>query len=167
MATIATSSLVFAQGAPMVTPPIFDPTLRSGEPPSPLKKEFTPPSMPPPSPVLPPVPPTPSEDGAQQQLGQIQVFVKTIVVTGIPCSPMRRSPPSPTPYENRTLTTEDLERLRLALTLLYVNNGYITSGAVIPDQDVKDGVIQLPDRRGGPVTNRRRRNQLVSAGVSQ
>jgi hemolysin activation/secretion protein len=26
---------------------------------------------------------------------------------------------------------------------LYINNGYITSGAVIPDQDVKDGVIQI------------------------
>ena len=143
MAIITTSSFVFAQGGPMVTPPIFDPTLRSGEPPSPLKKEFRPPSMPPPSPVLPPVPPTPSEDGVQQQLGQIQVFVKTIVVTGHTVFSNEEIAAVATPYENRTLTTEDLERLRLALTFMYVNNGYITSGAVIPDQDVKDGVVQL------------------------
>ncbi|WP_423722650.1 ShlB/FhaC/HecB family hemolysin secretion/activation protein [Nitrospira sp. NS4] len=47
------------------------------------------------------------------------------------------------PYKNRTLVTEDLERLRLALTLLYVNNGYLTSGAIIPDQDVVAGVITI------------------------
>jgi len=41
------------------------------------------------------------------------------------------------------MTTEDLERLRLALTLLYVNKGYITSGATIPDQDVTFGVITV------------------------
>ncbi|NOU10687.1 MAG: ShlB/FhaC/HecB family hemolysin secretion/activation protein [Nitrospira sp.] len=134
------SSPLFAQ---IATPPIFDPTLRSGEPPSPLKKEFTPPAMSPPSPVLPPVPPTPPEDGAQQQLGQIQVFVKSIVVTGNTVFSSEEIAAVATPYENRTLTTEDLERLRLALTFLYVNNGYITSGAVIPDQDVKDGVIQF------------------------
>ncbi|MGH7209404.1 MAG: ShlB/FhaC/HecB family hemolysin secretion/activation protein, partial [Nitrospiraceae bacterium] len=39
--------------------------------------------------------------------------------------------------------SEDLERLRLALTLHYVNNGYLTSGAVIPDQDVVDGIITV------------------------
>jgi hemolysin activation/secretion protein len=41
------------------------------------------------------------------------------------------------------LTTEDLEALRLALTHLYVEHGYITSGAIIPDQTVTDGVITL------------------------
>ncbi len=143
MTIIAISSLVFAQGSPLPTPPIFDPTMRSGEPPTPLKKEFAPPPTPPPSPVLPPVPPTAPEDGAQQQLGQIQVFVKSIVVTGHTVFSNEEIAAVTTPYENRTLTTEDLERLRLALTFLYVNNGYITSGAVIPDQDVKDGVIQL------------------------
>ncbi|TKB62106.1 MAG: ShlB/FhaC/HecB family hemolysin secretion/activation protein [Nitrospira sp.] len=79
----------------------------------------------------------------QQQLGQIQVFVKSIVVTGNTVFSSEEIAAVATPYENRTLTTEDLERLRLALTFLYVNNGYITSGAVIPDQDVKDGVIQF------------------------
>ena len=45
------------------------------------------------------------------------------------------------PYRNRELTTEDLERVRLELTMLYVNKGYITSGAVIPDQDVTGNLI--------------------------
>jgi hypothetical protein len=34
------------------------------------------------------------------------------------------------PFKNRTLMTEDLEQLRLALTLLYINKGYLTSGAI-------------------------------------
>ncbi len=140
MIATMTPGPLFAQ---IATPPIFDPTLRSGEPPSPLKKEFRPPSMPPPSPVLPSVPATSPEDGAQQQLGQIQVFVKSIVVTGNTVFSNEEIAAVTATYENRTLSTEDLERLRLALTLLYVNNGYITSGAVIPDQDVKDGVIQF------------------------
>jgi hemolysin activation/secretion protein len=138
MTIIATSSTLFAQ---IATPPIFDPTLRSGEPPTPLRKEFKPPS-PPPSLTLPPVP-VPPEDGAQKQLGQIQVFVKEIRVTGNTVFPDSEIKAVAAPYENRTLTTEDLERLRLALTLLYINNGYITSGAVIPDQDVEDGVIEI------------------------
>ena len=47
------------------------------------------------------------------------------------------------PFKNRTLVTEDLERLRLALTLLYINKGYLTSGAIIPDQDVASEVITV------------------------
>jgi hemolysin activation/secretion protein len=137
MTILSASSPLLAQ----VAPPIFDPTLRSGEPPAPMKKEFKPP-VPEPSPTLPLVP-APPEGGAQQQLGQIQVFVKSIVLTGNTVFSNEEIAAVAKPYENRTLTTEDLERLRLALTLLYVNNGYITSGAVIPDQDVEDGVIQI------------------------
>jgi hemolysin activation/secretion protein len=137
MTILAPAPPLFAQ----VAPPIFDPTLRSGEPPAPLKKEFKPPA-PEPSPTL-PIVPAPPEDGARQQLGQVHVFVKSIVVSGNTVFSNEEIEAITKPYEDRTLTTEDLERLRLALTLLYINNGYITSGAVVPDQDVKDGVIQL------------------------
>ena len=37
----------------------------------------------------------------------------------------------------------DMESLRRELTLLYVNRGYINSGAVIPDQEVTDGLLSL------------------------
>lgn len=137
MTSVTPPSPLFAQ----VLPPIFDPTLRSGEPRAPLKKEFKPPT-PPPSLTLPPVP-VPPEGDVQKELGQVRVFVKAIQVTGNTVFPDSEIRAVTTPYENRTVTTEDLERLRLALTLLYINNGYITSGAVIPDQDVKDGVIQI------------------------
>ena len=138
MLTILAVTAVQAQ---VGLPPIFDPTGRSGEPPAPLKKEFKPPA-PPPSPVLPSVPRPPEEDRTQP-LGQIRVFVRDIFVTGSTVFSGAELAEVTAPFKNRTLTTEDLERLRLALTLLYVNRGYITSGAIIPDQDVVAGVITV------------------------
>ena len=124
-----------------VLPPIFDPTGRSSEPPAPLKKEFKPPA-PPPSPVLPSVPLPPEEQGPQP-LGQVRVTVRDIFVTGSTVFSEAELSEVTAPFKNRILTTEDLERLRLALTLLYVNRGYITSGAIIPDQDVVAGTITV------------------------
>lgn len=47
------------------------------------------------------------------------------------------------PYLDRPLDSEDLEELRLRLTRLYVDAGYINSGALIPDQEVRAGVLVL------------------------
>ncbi|UVT17287.1 MAG: ShlB/FhaC/HecB family hemolysin secretion/activation protein [Nitrospira sp.] len=138
MTILATVSPLSAQ----VVPPIFDPTLRSGEPPAPLKKEFKPPP-PTPSPTLPMVPPPLPDSEGQKPLGRVRVYVNAIQVTGNTVFSDAEVEAITKTYTNRTLTTEDLERLRLALTLMYVNKGYITSGAIIPDQDVKDGVIQI------------------------
>ncbi|MBC7780477.1 MAG: ShlB/FhaC/HecB family hemolysin secretion/activation protein, partial [Proteobacteria bacterium] len=43
----------------------------------------------------------------------------------------------------RDLGALELEELRQRVTLRYVDAGYINSGAVIPDQDVSDGVLTL------------------------
>jgi hemolysin activation/secretion protein len=45
------------------------------------------------------------------------------------------------PYTGRAVSQEDLEALRLALTLLYVDKGYINSGLILPDQTIRDGVV--------------------------
>ena len=45
------------------------------------------------------------------------------------------------PYINRNATAEDLQALRFALTQLYVERGYITSGVVLPDQQVEAGAV--------------------------
>ncbi len=47
------------------------------------------------------------------------------------------------PFENREITNNELEEVRRQLTLYYVNRGYINSGAVLPDQKIEDGVIQI------------------------
>ncbi len=48
------------------------------------------------------------------------------------------------PLENRAVTLEELICLRTAITQLYVNKGYITSGAFLPNQqDITDGFVQI------------------------
>jgi len=47
------------------------------------------------------------------------------------------------PFEGREIGYADLESLRLAVTRAYIERGYVTSGARIPDQDVSDGVVRL------------------------
>jgi hemolysin activation/secretion protein len=47
------------------------------------------------------------------------------------------------PYTGRTISTEELEEARRAVTLYYVNRGYINSGAVIPDQDPTNGIVRI------------------------
>ncbi|MEI6084519.1 MAG: POTRA domain-containing protein, partial [Verrucomicrobiota bacterium] len=47
------------------------------------------------------------------------------------------------PFTNRAITSEDLEDARRAITLHYINHGYVNSGAIIPDQDPAAGVITI------------------------
>ncbi len=47
------------------------------------------------------------------------------------------------PYENREVTSGELEDVRIQLTRYYVDRGYINSGAVLPDQKVIDGIITI------------------------
>jgi len=44
---------------------------------------------------------------------------------------------------NHQLSGNDLEQLRYQLTLLYVNKGYISSGAVIDNRSFKDGILHI------------------------
>jgi hemolysin activation/secretion protein len=47
------------------------------------------------------------------------------------------------PYENRQISIEELETVRNRLTRYYTDRGYINSGAVIPDQNVENGIITI------------------------
>jgi hemolysin activation/secretion protein len=47
------------------------------------------------------------------------------------------------PYEGRTVSFEDLQELRHDLSRRYVERGYVSSGVVIPDQSVTNGVVVL------------------------
>jgi hemolysin activation/secretion protein len=47
-------------------------------------------------------------------------------------------------YENRQVTFEELLELRSKITQLYVDNGYITSGAFLPNNQVlSDGIVEI------------------------
>jgi hemolysin activation/secretion protein len=102
-----------------------------------------PPAPPPPrAPELevpaPPSKPEPSEGG-----GGPRIFVKDIRLTGNTAFTSQQLAEVTAPYTNREVSAEDLEALRLALTMYYINRGYVTSGALIPEQTVTDGILDL------------------------
>lgn len=130
---------IFVPIAQAQAPPVIDPTGRSGEAP-PLQKE-EPRISPQPGLVLPPVYAPPAQE--ERRLPAQRIFVRKIQVSGSTVFSAEELAQITAPYENRELGFEDLETLRLALTVHYVNRGYINSGAVIPDQTVLDGTVTL------------------------
>jgi hemolysin activation/secretion protein len=114
-------------GLPIPLPPITP-----GPPPKPLPPPLVPP-------ILPPVPPAPKREPSPP----MQVFIREIRLEGNTVFTSEQLAEVTAPYTNRQLSAEDLESLRLALTVYYVNRGYITSGAVIPSQTVENQVLLI------------------------
>jgi hemolysin activation/secretion protein len=73
----------------------------------------------------------------------LRVVVRKIRITGNTAIPGSELEKIAAPFENRELTNTDLEELRQRLTQHYVSRGYINSGAVIPDQNIVDGVVEM------------------------
>src|SRR5688572_5686395 len=124
-------------------PPIFDPGGRSKEGP-PLRREE--PLKPKPSPLEPTKPALPSE--TQERLPAVRVFVREYRFSGHSVFTTDELQTVAAPYVNREVTTEDLESLRNAVTLMYIQRGYVTSGAILPDQAVTEGVILIQTIEG-------------------
>jgi hemolysin activation/secretion protein len=114
-------------------------------PPFPQEPPPFPEGVPRPAPTPPPVLPAPPPPGKREPLPLVRVFVKQIRVLGSTVFSQAELATVTAPYTNRELSAEDIEALRQALTLYYVNQGYVTSGAIIPDQSVKDGelIVQI------------------------
>jgi len=132
------SALLALEKAQGELPPSTDPRGIFGTPP-PITQETVPPSPRSTQPeILPPVSPLQLDEGEAPPL---HVFVKEVRVVGSTAVSPQELAEVTAPYVNRELTTEGLEELRRALTLLYVEKGYITSGAILPDQSASDGII--------------------------
>jgi len=125
------SDVVSAQIVPPPPPPMIPI-------PTPLPKELPKPEPPLPS-ILPPAP-VPERRGP---MPTVTVYVREILVLGSTVFTAQELAQVTDPYRNREITSEDMESLRLAMTLLYVRRGYSTSGAVWPDQAIVDGVLRL------------------------
>jgi hemolysin activation/secretion protein len=74
---------------------------------------------------------------------EVRVFVREFRIHGSTVFSAAELAQVTAPYVHRVLATEDVEEVRQALTRLYVDRGYINSGAIIPDQTVTDGVITV------------------------
>lgn len=106
--------------------------------PPPELPEFVP-EVPGPPLRLPPLRPVPEEE----RLPPLRVFVRDFELTGNTVFSDAELGEITAPFANREITSEELQAVRHQLTLRYVNRGYINSGAVIPDQDVTDGVVRI------------------------
>lgn len=95
-----------------------------------------------PTPVLPEAPPTASSEDSPLSIRE-RVFVRRFELTGHTVFTREELAVVTAPYENRTLTAEELQEARRQLTLYYVERGYLNSGAIIPDQRVEDGVVRI------------------------
>ncbi len=119
-------------------PPVNDPTGLFGTPP-PITRQEVPSSPQTTLPhILPPVAPIPDNGNGAPPL---KVFVKEVRVIGTTVLSKNDLALVVKPYIDQYLTTEQLEELRRTITLVYVNKGYITSGAILPDQSAADGII--------------------------
>jgi hemolysin activation/secretion protein len=71
------------------------------------------------------------------------VFIQTIQVVGNTKFTEQELAEVTDRYTNRALSMADMGALRQELTLYYVNRGYLTSGAVIPDQKITFYVLRV------------------------
>ena len=118
-----------------------------------LYPSFAAPQTPPvqsPGQVLPPLPPLTTPE--QEVPPGTRVFVRKVNVVGSTVFSQQELARVTGPYEDRYLTSEDLEALRIKLTQLYVDRGFVNSGAVLPDQTVKEGIVTY-DIVEGDLTN--------------
>lgn len=74
---------------------------------------------------------------------QPSVFVRTFRLEGNRVFSTAELAAVTAPYENRMVSAEELQEVRHRLTLYYVERGYINSGAILPDQEVGDGVVRV------------------------
>jgi hemolysin activation/secretion protein len=92
--------------------------------------------------ILPPYPVPKQPDTEGIGVG-VRVLMREIRITGNTAIATQELDALAEPYENRTLSFADLQELRDQLTLAYVQRGYVTSGAVLPDQAVREGVVEM------------------------
>ncbi|MEK0084024.1 ShlB/FhaC/HecB family hemolysin secretion/activation protein [Benzoatithermus flavus] len=134
---VATAGVLAAVGPAAAQAPGFERRTAPGGGAPELRLPPPPPPSPgfvlPPVPELPPTRPGPSE-GVSVLVREIRLEGNTVVSTAELEPIVRR-------YEGRALTIEELLRLRDELTLAYVERGYVNSGALLPDQDVSQGIV--------------------------
>lgn len=90
-------------------------------------------------PVLPPVAPGFADTGTLESALRVQV--KRFRFEGNTVFSDRELEKLVARFAGREITGAELEEARQAITVHYVERGFINSGATLPDQDLKDGII--------------------------
>ena len=74
---------------------------------------------------------------------QTRFPLKTVKVQGVTVLPHAQIEALIEPYRGREVSLAELQALANAITRLYADRGYGLSFAVVPEQDVKDGIVRL------------------------
>ncbi|QFS51123.1 ShlB/FhaC/HecB family hemolysin secretion/activation protein [Nostoc sphaeroides CCNUC1] len=85
-------------------------------------------------------PPTPETQPSQPN---VLILVRKVEVVGSTIFTPQEINPIVQPLEGRSVNLEELQKAADAITQLYLNKGYITSRAVLVNQVITDGVVQI------------------------
>lgn len=97
------------------------------------------------TPVLPLAPPRPA-DGSL--LGMRTIPLRDIEIENGSILTSEEVASVAASFTGRNVSMEELEELRRRLSLLYFDKGYVNSGLVLPDQEVRDNVVRFREVRG-------------------
>jgi len=129
IALVSRASSVLAQEPP----PLDLPSERPGE--VPFRED---------EPVEPEVQEPKGEEEARTSLGSVRAFeLRRLRLVGNTVLDERILRERTAPWMGQRMGQAELEALREAVTRIYVDRGYVTSGAVVPDQDLANGELVL------------------------
>ncbi|MFN7170724.1 MAG: ShlB/FhaC/HecB family hemolysin secretion/activation protein, partial [Candidatus Omnitrophota bacterium] len=77
------------------------------------------------------------------QVKEEKVFIKKIAVSGVTYFKEEEIRKIVEPYENKELSFRQMQKIAELITELYRNNGYITSRAYIPPQNLTEGTLEI------------------------
>ena len=113
-------------------------------------------------PVLPPTDLTP--EPISPEASEADVSVETVEVVGSTIFTPEDWAEFTAPLEGQTVTVAELNAAVAAITQLYQDEGYLTSRAILPQQEVVDGVVQIQIIEGTLEDIQIEGNQRVKTG---
>jgi hemolysin activation/secretion protein len=141
--TVAIAPTLAQTGAPtpQIPPGSLEPTRPGLEPLPNLENK---PSVPKTPTIEPPaIPSTPQPET------ELKVKIKRIEILGSTVFSQAELEKAVESFIGKEANFEDLIAIRTAITKLYTDNGYVTSGAFLPYQEIVDGVIKVQVVEGG------------------
>ncbi|BAY31392.1 surface antigen D15 domain-containing protein [Nostoc carneum NIES-2107] len=111
--------------------------------PSPTPVPKPPQPLPPPEQLLPAPSPTPAPEPTLPENLPENIVVERFEVVGSTVFTPEQLAAETKEFINRPISLAEVFQARSKITDLYVRNGYITSGAYIPPQTIKSGVIKI------------------------
>ncbi|MEH2364205.1 ShlB/FhaC/HecB family hemolysin secretion/activation protein [Nostoc sp.] len=111
--------------------------------PSPLPSPKVPQPLPPPAELFPPSAPTPTPEELPSGNFPSTIVVERFEVIGSTVFSAEELAQATAEFIKRPISLTEVYQARSKITELYVKNGYITSGALIPPQKIQSGVVKI------------------------